>query len=156
MWHAPFCFKEGDCMADELKRQRIYVAVKGVVLRDGRALIVRRSDAETPNGLGWWEFPGGTLEFGESPGQTLVREMKEETGLNITPDRLLYVWSAQNAPDCQIIIITYLCNCEGIENLRLSKEHLGYMWADKADLHKFLAADIQNALDANNVWNVFE
>lgn len=134
--------------------QRLFVAVKGVLMHDGKALIVRRSGIETANGLGWWEFPGGTLEFGESPEQTLVREFMEETGLNVTPDKLLYVWSAQNAPEYQVIIITYKCECGDVSGLRISEEHTDFMWTDKSELRKYLADDIKKALDAYDAWTM--
>lgn len=139
-------------MHEAFERQRIFIAVKGVLFHDGKTLIVRRSEIQTPDGLGWWEFPGGTLEFGEQPVQTLVREFKEETCLEITPEQLLYVWSAQNNPEEQIIVITYLCQCGDISGLSLSEEHTEYMWVDKTSLRKYLAQDIKKALDANNSW----
>ena len=142
-------------MTEEYERKRIYTAVKGVLINDGKALIVRRVGIKTPEGKDWWEFPGGTLEFGETPEQTLVREFREETGLDVLPDRLLYVWSAVVRKSYQIIIISYLCRCEDAVRVVLSQEHSGYMWADRDMLREYLAEDIQNALDANGVWKIF-
>lgn len=141
-------------MTEEYKRQRIYIAVKGIVIDKGRALIVRRRESRTPDGGDWWEFPGGTMEFGETPEQTLVREMWEETGLDIVPERLLYVSSAQNSPAYQVIIITYLCSCHDVSKLHLSDEHSGVMWADQNEMREYLAGDIKKALDANSVWQI--
>lgn len=61
----------------------------GVVIRDqtNRLLLERRSDC------GWWGLPGGSLEVGESVTQTAVREVKEETGLEIQIIRLIGVYS---------------------------------------------------------------
>jgi ADP-ribose pyrophosphatase len=142
-------------MPKEYEPQRIFVAVKGVVMNQNRALIVRRNGCTTPDGRDWWEFPGGTLEFGENPEQTLVRELREETGLQVVPDRLLYVWSAIVREEYQIIIITYLCRCEDTSRILLSEEHSGYMWADKYSLREYLVDDIQKALDANDIWKLF-
>ena len=141
-------------MPKEYEPQRIFVAVKGIVLNHGRALIVRRNGFTNPDGRDWWEFPGGTLEFGEKPEQTLVRELREETGLQVVPDRLLYVWSSVLREEYEIIIITYLCSCGEISRIVLSEEHSGYMWADKNTMRVCLADDIKNALDANNIWNL--
>ena len=143
-------------MAEEYESQRIYVAVKGIVIRDGRALIVRRSGILTPDGRDWWEFPGGTLQFRESPAQTLVREFYEETGLRVVPKKVLYVCSVQNDPAYQVIIITYLCDGEDMSEVRLSDEHTGYMWADSRQMRELLADDIKNAMDANGVWAIFD
>jgi 8-oxo-dGTP diphosphatase len=55
------------------------VVVAGVLQRDGRILICRRR-ADQPHPLKW-EFPGGKLEPGESPETALVRELREELGI---------------------------------------------------------------------------
>ena len=60
----------------------------GAVVRDdrGRLLLVRR--AHEP-GLGTWSLPGGRIEPGESPEEAAVREVREETGLEVRIDHLL-------------------------------------------------------------------
>ena len=125
-------------MADENERPRIYVVVKGIVMNGNRTLLVCRNDYLTPEGLDWWEFPG------------------EETGLDVVPGRLLYVWSAQRPKNCQVIIITYLCECEDVSRVQVSDEHAGYMWADVPQMKEKLAKDIIKALDANDAWNAFK
>ena len=55
------------------------VGVGGVVIRDGRALLIRRG---TPPLEGHWSIPGGRVEWGETIEQAVVRELKEETGLD--------------------------------------------------------------------------
>jgi ADP-ribose pyrophosphatase YjhB (NUDIX family) len=54
---------------------------------DGRILLQRRTD----NAL--WSIPGGAMEVGESIAQTAVREVKEETGLEVAPERLVGIYS---------------------------------------------------------------
>ncbi|MBQ9902074.1 MAG: NUDIX domain-containing protein [Clostridia bacterium] len=135
-------------------RQSIHVVAKGIVKDNtGKTLIVCRNGFKNPDGSDWWEFPGGTLEFGETPEQTLVRELREETGLDVVPCGLLYVWSAV-IHEYQIIIITYLCDCEDASRVILSEEHSDYRWGDRDELRQFLAGDIQKALDANDIWNL--
>ncbi len=56
--------------------------VAGVLERDGKILICQRR-ADQPHALKW-EFPGGKLEPGESPAAALVRELREELGIEAT------------------------------------------------------------------------
>lgn len=63
-----------------MKRPMLDV-VAGIIWRDGNYLAVERP--EGANMAGWWEFPGGKIEEGESRDGALVRELQEELG--ITP-----------------------------------------------------------------------
>lgn len=62
------------------------VAVGAVVTHDDRLLLIRRS--EDP-GLGRWSVPGGRVEMGETLHEAVVREVAEETGLEVVVDRFL-------------------------------------------------------------------
>jgi len=57
----------------------VTTVVAGVIERDGKILICRRR-ADQPHPLKW-EFPGGKLEAGESPAAALIRELREELGI---------------------------------------------------------------------------
>ena len=59
---------------------RPQLAVSGAIFRDGKVLLVRRSRSP---GKGFYSFPGGRVEFGESLHIALHREVDEETGLRI-------------------------------------------------------------------------
>src|ERR1700710_740168 len=59
---------------------RPQLAVSGAIFRDGKVLLVRRSHAP---GKGFYSFPGGRVEFGESLHTALHREVDEETSLRI-------------------------------------------------------------------------
>lgn len=61
---------------------RPYLAVSAAIVRDGRVLIVRR--AHFPVG-GPFTFPGGVVEIGETLHQAIVREVREETAIEIEP-----------------------------------------------------------------------
>ena len=59
--------------------KRVHVAAAVIRGEDGRILIARRPDDKHQGGL--WEFPGGKVESGETPEETLIRELDEELGI---------------------------------------------------------------------------
>jgi 8-oxo-dGTP diphosphatase len=61
---------------------RPYLAVSAAIFRDGRVLIVRRA---RPPAHGLYTLPGGGVELGETLEQAVVREVREETALDIEP-----------------------------------------------------------------------
>lgn len=67
---------------------RPVVGVGGVVIRDSAALLVRRGKEPL---RGKWSIPGGAVEAGETLAEAVVREMLEETGLDVTVIELLQV-----------------------------------------------------------------
>lgn len=67
-------------MLRDTMKLAVVVGIGGVCRRDGRVLLVRRGKEPF---RGRWTIPGGTLEFGERIAQALIREMKEETGLDV-------------------------------------------------------------------------
>src|SRR5271157_3284973 len=64
---------------------RPYLAVSAAIFRDGRVLIVRRA---RPPAHGLYTLPGGGVELGETLEQAVIREVREETGLEIEPVEL--------------------------------------------------------------------
>lgn len=60
----------------------VLVAACALVDVDGRVLLAKRPQGKSLAGL--WEFPGGKVEQGETPEETLIRELKEELGIDVT------------------------------------------------------------------------
>ena len=75
-----------------LTRRLQRVAAYALVHRDARVLLVRAGPASTVPGT--WFLPGGGVEHGEHPEETLVREVEEETGYRCVPVGLLHVHSS--------------------------------------------------------------
>lgn len=65
-------------MSDE-KKPILLVAACALVDADNRILLAQRPEGKSLAGL--WEFPGGKVEAGETPEETLVRELNEELGI---------------------------------------------------------------------------
>ena len=68
----------------------------GLVVHDGRLLLVRRAFEPFK---GWWDVPGGFLEAGEHPVDGVVRELREETGLEVRPGGLVGIYMDRYGPD---------------------------------------------------------
>jgi ADP-ribose pyrophosphatase YjhB (NUDIX family) len=64
-----------------MSKQHTSMRAYGILIRDESVLLVRSSSAQINPPL-WW-LPGGGIDFGESPVQTLLREFHEETGLSV-------------------------------------------------------------------------
>ena len=64
------------------------VGVGAIIVQNGKILIVRRSSEP---GKGKWSVPGGLVELGETVEQAVVREVREECGLDVEVDRLIDV-----------------------------------------------------------------
>jgi ADP-ribose pyrophosphatase YjhB (NUDIX family) len=74
-----------------MSKQHTSVRAYGVLINDGRVALVRSSNPKHTPSL-WW-LPGGGIDFGEAPEDTLVREFFEETGLEVADPLLLGVTS---------------------------------------------------------------
>jgi 8-oxo-dGTP diphosphatase len=98
--------------------ERPVVGVGGVIIDRGRALLIRRGSEPL---LGQWSIPGGTLELGESLGNGVARELREETGVEVRVLDLIEVFDriflddgpaaadAKQRPRFHFVIVDYLC-----------------------------------------------
>jgi len=74
---------------------KIVYAMVGVLFDEqGRVLLLKRQDLEIPEADRRWELPGGSIEFGETASECLIREFREETGFLVEVIRMIdFVWS---------------------------------------------------------------
>jgi 8-oxo-dGTP pyrophosphatase MutT (NUDIX family) len=70
-----------------------------------------------------WELPGGKLELGESPEDCVVREIREELELQVSPGPLLDSWVYHIATGVDVLIITYGCYPAPFASVTHSLEH---------------------------------
>ena len=89
-------------------RPLVLVAAAALVDTDNRVLIARRPEGKTMAGL--WEFPGGKVQDGETPEQALVRELREELGIDVCLTCLAPFCFASHAYDTfHLLMPLYLC-----------------------------------------------
>lgn len=97
--------------------QRYPVSIKGVVIRDGMALLLKNERDE-------WELPGGKIEPGESPEECVAREIGEEAQWKVSTGPILDSWIYYIEPaDRHVFIVTYGCYTEADTEPVPSSEH---------------------------------
>lgn len=128
--------------------------VKGIVLYQGKMLLLRRSlqDDIDP---GIWETVGGKIEFGETMQEALRREIREETGLPVEVGGLLYASTFFTNPARQVFLLCYACAACSDEII-LSGEHIDYCWAGRKEVMRRLSAEILKDLTADNIFDRLE
>lgn len=114
---------------------QFHITVKAIVIYRGKILIVKRTRPST-DGLGYWELPGGGLEYGETPHEALIRELKEETDLDIKIIKPVYTFTAIR-PNYQTVGIGFL-TIPTNDHVVLSDEHTDFMFVDKEEIRKYL------------------
>lgn len=86
----------------------VLVAACALVDSDGRVLLAQRPAGRPMAGL--WEFPGGKVEAGERPEQTLIRELEEELAIVVNEACLAPLTFASHAyPDFHLLMPLYVC-----------------------------------------------
>jgi 8-oxo-dGTP diphosphatase len=86
----------------------VTVAACALVDADGRVLLAQRPEGKPMAGL--WEFPGGKVEAGETPEQSLIRELEEELGIVVKEACLApLTFASHTYPDFHLLMPLYVC-----------------------------------------------
>ncbi|MGC8934836.1 MAG: nucleotide sugar dehydrogenase [Thermoproteota archaeon] len=81
------------------------LAVNAIVTKEERILLVKRKSEPFK---GFWSLPGGFVEYGETVEEAVKREVKEETGLTVEPEKLIGVYSERNRhPGRHVVAVCY-------------------------------------------------
>jgi 8-oxo-dGTP diphosphatase len=122
------------------------VTVDAVIGRDNKILLIKRKNEPFS---GDWALPGGFVEYGESTEDAIIREVNEETGLDITIKTLLGVYSKPGRdPRGHVVSICYVATAIG--------EEIG--GSDAADAAFFTLEEIKKlklAFDHRDIINDF-
>ena len=112
--------------------------VAAIILNDGQVFATQRGYGQWK---GWWEFPGGKMEAGESPEEALVREIREELDAEISVGELLDTveW---DYPEFHLVMHCFVCSLAS-ESLHLN-EHEAAAWLTAETLRsvRWLPADV--------------
>lgn len=117
-------------------------SVEAIVVKNDSVLFLRRKNDPAK---GQWWFPGGRIRKGETLEDALSREVKEETGLEVTKCKLVNVYS-RVFPERHDITIVFLCTCNG-DNVMLNDEHTEYKFFKNIpkSIHPYLLRAIQDS-----------
>jgi len=112
----------------------VLVAACALIDADGRVLIAQRPPGKAMAGL--WEFPGGKVEAGERPELSLIRELKEELGIDVKEECLAPLTFASHLyPDFHLLMPLYVCRrWDGIVEAREAQR---LKWVRPRDLRNY-------------------
>jgi len=109
-----------------------------VVFQRGRVLLVERGREPLK---GYWSLPGGVLEVGETLESAVVREVKEETGLDVKPVSVVEIFErlildAAGRPEYHYVLIDFLCRARG-GDLAPADDVIRAEWVRQNDLSRY-------------------
>jgi 8-oxo-dGTP diphosphatase len=117
------------------------VVACALVDTEGRVLIARRPEGKPLAGL--WEFPGGKIDPGERPEQTLIRELHEEIGITVKEACLAPLTFASYAyNDFHLLMPLYICRRWEGEVIAREGQKLAWVRANKLRSYPMPPADI--------------
>ena len=112
----------------------VLVAAAALVDSDGRVLIAQRPEGRQLAGL--WEFPGGKVEAGETPETALIRELREELGIEVTQACLApFVFASHAYEDFHLLMPLFLIR--RWTGTVVAHEHAALRWVKPARLGDF-------------------
>jgi len=116
-----------------LQGEEIIEVVCAIIIRNRRVLITQRPAGKHLEGF--WEFPGGKLQPGETPPDGLRREMVEELGIEVTDmqciDQVIHPY-----PELEAKIRLQFFRCQWLSGKLTAKDHQNFIWASAKDLRE--------------------
>jgi len=133
-----------------------------LVIKDGKILMNKRNDPHRPEYHGKWEFPGGSMEFGETFEQNVIRETKEEAGFDVEVVKMLNRIAVENQEypsfKYQVYLIPFVCKIVGGDGKYGDAEVLESKWfalddalnyemiGENAKIYKEMLPELKNLL----------
>jgi 8-oxo-dGTP diphosphatase len=112
----------------------VLVVACALIDPDGRVLIGQRAPGKNMGGL--WEFPGGKVEVGEAPEDSLIRELREELGIAVKAACLApFTFASHIYPEFHLLMPLYVCR--RWEGTPQPLEHTTLKWVRPRDMGSY-------------------
>ncbi len=122
-----------------------HLVVDGLIEKDGKILLIRRGIEPSRGKLA---FPGGYVDWDETTEEAVVREVLEETGIEVRVNKLLGVFSRPKRDFSQNIALSYSLSVVDDSNIKPQKDEIiEILWLDPNDIFEKLAFDHQEMLE---------
>ncbi len=128
------CWSASSAAAAAAPARILLVAACAMIDPDGRVLLAQRPAGKTLAGL--WEFPGGKLDPGETPEAALVRELREELGVETAKSCLApLAFASHSYPDFHLLMPLFACRVW--QGNPTPREGQRLAWVRKADFRSY-------------------
>lgn len=118
------------------------LTVRGIIKNDNNEILIVKRHPKSKTDPEMWELPGGKVEEGEFFTDALVREIKEETNLNVNVGDFAEAIQNDYSHKRTVQIMMYLDIEDG--EVKISEEHTDWMWAD---IEKIRTLDVSTSLE---------
>jgi 8-oxo-dGTP diphosphatase len=128
---------------------KFFIAGHALIRKGEKYLVLKRSEKNDYMPLKW-DIPGGIVEMGETVEQAVIREVKEETGLEIVVNKVIYIYSNINqVPQRQDFQVVYDCLYTDGEVSINHREHETYRWTKYSEIENLDTIDFLKELLKN-------
>ena len=125
------------------------LTVRGIIKNDSDEILIVKRHPKSRTDPEMWELPGGKVEKGEHVADALVREIKEETNLDVNVGDFCEAVQNDYSHKRTVQLMMYLDDVEG--SVEISEEHTEYMWASIEKIESLeLSSSFKKVLEKRN------
>ena len=136
-----------------MDKKRTYgLTMRGIIKNENDEILILKRHPKSRTDPEMWELPGGKVEKGEFFDDALVREIKEETDLDVEVGDFAEAVQNDYSHNRTVQLIMYLDNVRG--DVKISDEHTDWMWADLEKIKTLrISTSLKKVLEKRN-WKI--